>query len=284
MRRFIRTIALALLCATTYAVAQEPLQTTQKNTEDLLRSSKNGHLSEHAYVLLASVWVKPSIYVCWENPSPQFQREMGLVQEEVTKTWEHESQLRFTGWQKCATENKGIRILIDDSGPHTIGLGRELDGIKNGMVLNFTFAKWSPSCQQTRDYCVKAIAGHEFGHAIGFAHEQNRPDTPGECREAPQGKNGDKLLTPYDEHSIMNYCNSKWNNEAKLSSLDIDAVHQLYGAPSKTSAHVAAQPSSDVAFLNYCDFVEEEKRNSYLEHPCWADAGRSITAGARRER
>jgi hypothetical protein len=176
-----------------------------------------------------------NIYVCWENPSSQFQPEMDLVRQEISETWERNSRLRFTGWQKCAIENRGIRIQIDDSdpnnGPHTVGLGRQIDGIRNGMVLNFTFTKWSTSCQATRAYCIKAIAGHEFGHAIGFAHEQNRPDTPGECREAPQGENGDKLLTPYDPHSIMDYCNAKWNNDGQLSDLDIDALHQLYGTP-----------------------------------------------------
>ena len=50
----------------------------------------------------------------------------------------------------------------------------------------------------------------------------------------PQGGNGDKLLTPYDEHSIMNYCNSKWNNDGKLSHLDVEAVRKLYGAQTST--------------------------------------------------
>jgi hypothetical protein len=220
------------------AAVQTSVQTRQRVTIEQLQSSQNGHLSEHAYVLMGSVWPKTSIYVCWENPASQFQHQMALVQQELSETWEHESQLHFTGWQQCATENKGIRILIDDSGPETKGLGREIDGTRNGMVLNFTFINWGQSCQKTVDSCIRAIAGHEFGHAIGFAHEQNRPNVPGECQEPPQGENGNKTLTPYDEHSIMNYCNPVWSNNGKLSALDIDAVHQLYGEPGAPSAEV----------------------------------------------
>lgn len=230
-----------VIAGATSIFAQSALQQDQSNAVQTLEKSKNGHLREHAYVLVDSVWLKSQIYVCWENPSAQFQQEMELVHSEVAQTWEQESQLQFTGWEKCATENRGIRILIDDSGPHTKGLGRQLDGMPNGMVLNFTFANWSQSCRTSRDYCIKTIAGHEFGHAIGFAHEQNRPDVPGECREAPQGENGNKLLTPYDEHSIMNYCNAKWNNEGKLSVLDIDALHQLYGAHASSSGNSARE-------------------------------------------
>jgi Dual-action HEIGH metallo-peptidase len=233
---------LLVLAVGTGAFAQIPLQDNQADAVRALEQSTNGHLNKHAYVLLASIWLRPSpIYVCWENPSEHFQKEMQLVKQEVAMTWERESQVKFTGWQKCATENRGIRILIDDSGPHTKGLGRQLDGIQDGMVLNFTFANWSQPCQSSRDYCIKVIAGHEFGHAIGFAHEQNRPDKPGECREAAQGESGDRLLTPYDTHSIMNYCNPEWNNDGLLSALDIDGLRQIYGAPISTSGNSAPQ-------------------------------------------
>jgi len=83
-----------------------------------------------------------------------------------------------------------------------------------------------------REYCIKGIAVHEFGHALGFAHEQNRSDTPGECRQLKQGTSGDVLLTPYDPRSVMNYCNPKYNNDGMLSALDIAAVRELYGEPS----------------------------------------------------
>lgn len=176
------------------------------------------------------------IFVCWENPSPQFEADMALSRESVEQSWQLHSLIEFRGWQKCAAQNAGIRISIQDVGPAVWGgLGREIDGRAGAMVLNFTLSKWGSVCRtspEIRRNCLRMLAVHEFGHAIGFAHEQNRPDKPGECTEPKQGPNGTVLLTPYDPESVMNYCNyQNYDNGGRLSALDIKALQKIYGAP-----------------------------------------------------
>ncbi len=186
-------------------------------------------------------WKDAKIPVCWQNPTQANALGRAMSRRAAEETWEKVSSIDFVGWGKCKPCDKykckdqpGIRIQVEDSGPHTKGIGNKLNGKSNGMVLNFTFNNWSPACKSStkkRNSCIKSIAVHEFGHAIGFTHEHNSPDTPGECTQKKQGTTG-KPLTPWDIHSVMNYCNPVYNNDGLLSYGDIAGVRKVYGKPS----------------------------------------------------
>ena len=202
---------------------------------DRLRAVNNALPVEEANLLTSSIWSDRVIQVSWENPEAAPDSERQLVRDAIEQTWQAESGLRFIYWGPAQADTRGIRIRIADDQPRCERLGNKLDGLKSGMVLNFTFANWCPNCSgpsgRDRLDAIRKVAVHEFGHAIGFAHEQNRSDTPPTCRSEPQGTSGDWYVTIYDPQSIMNYCNPEWNNAGLLSELDKVAVRTIYGAP-----------------------------------------------------
>ena len=180
----------------------------------------------------SAIWKGNNIPVCVDATlSPD---EITTIRASLASTWEAVSLIRFTGWHLCDESFIGVRVTSDDSNPRTVFLGysEHMSWFKQpNLYMNFTFKRWYPECPLVyiEAVCVETIITHEFGHIIGWGHDQNRPDRPFWCKSDQYPANGNANFLNYDPSSVMNYCNPIWSGLGKLSIGDILTAQTYYG-------------------------------------------------------
>ena len=178
------------------------------------------------YYLLSGIWPQREIPVCWETANQDAEKGWVKATLRGQRSWSEQGNLSFVGWGACDSSSIGIRVTGGDVNASVVGQS-------NGTA--FVTLDFGPSPERTyvrcgnnslnREQCIKATARHEFGHAIGYAHEHNRIPKSPDCTSDPQGDNGDTTFGSFDIRSLTAYCNFSID----MSPLDRRGTERVYG-------------------------------------------------------
>jgi len=184
--------------------------------------------------------------ICWNTTG--FTEEKEVAEAAIEAAWGAHTGLEFSFQATCPGSGvqKFLKIDVVAQSPDANGdypnLGAEGHSAPG---MNGTFRSPGENANTTLELRpdhqyhqgrLEYTAVHEIGHALGFRHEQDRPENEGGIYCNTDGTTEEVLyLGPYDHDSVMSYCNKNGNASGNLSQLDIDGARAVYGWPGRAT-------------------------------------------------
>jgi hypothetical protein len=233
--------------------------------------------SEGATSAGALVWIdaaaplQPTVNVCWmPDSAPNLDAQKDWVRLAIESSWMSVTNVRFVGWKTCPASGPGdyykLRAMAG------AGWGNSYDGAARALrPLSDPESSADLGLGGPRS-TVEAVAVHEFGHALGFDHEEFHPlisvyepllgsSQYPLCQAGNPAGHTPMELYEYDKDSVMGYCHLSVEGSGRLSELDVKHVQMKYGAPTRPDSDGDGWPD----WQDDCPYVANDQADTNFE-------------------